>query len=498
MNTFSRFFTMTALALSLPISAQNWTISYPYTHWNSTGNDFMHAPSLVKGDVFFVSDRPDVNHGKIAVKRCGKFKKPYSVFRGHGTFAAQITDPGTERWAGVPVFSPKADYMAVPQWSAECNQGVAGIELLVYKAVAEAGDLAFDGRNWKLVQKAAQPEYTTAHQPHFAPNAPQLVFAAERPGRTSDLFSMDLSSPDYVVAPLPSEVNTSVDEVYPTYWGDTLLFSRPSANGLDVVAWNGTATFALPEITNSKAHDFNLWVHSLDSAWINTRRDANHSDLWVLVGKKKVAKPVEEEKKPAAAIPGLMDEVIYAGSFSDPKMAEKQAAALATNPGLKGQVSVEFNGSQYVVVVTPPQGAAANSLALVQKVKADAAITQIPVRGKALELEIYFDFDQYAIRPGEAKRIREFLAQIDAQSGSFELVGHCDARGTNLYNLTLGLNRSKSVKRFIESELGRSIKSLEFSRSEWDLQEPCPDGVNCPDARHERNRRVVLKFSKSN
>jgi hypothetical protein len=77
---------------------------------------------------------------------------------------------------------------------------------------------------------------------------------------------------------------------------------------------------------------------------------------------------------------------------------------------------------------------------------------------------------------------------------SFELVDHCDSHGTNLYNLTLGLNRSKSVKLFIEQELGSRITSLEFSRSEWDLQEPCPNGVNCPEAKHEKNRRVVLRF----
>lgn len=493
MNTFSRFLAAVALIATASASAQNWTKSYPYANWNSTGNDFMHAPSLIPGDVLFVSDRADVDHGKIAVKRCGKFTKPYSVFRGHGTSATQITDPGTERWAGVPVFSPEADYMAVPQWNTECNDGVAGIELLLYQAVNEASDLAFDGKNWKLVQKVTQPKYTTAHQPHFAPNKPQLIFSAELQGGNADLFTMDLSSKDFIsIERLPSEINTSADEVYPTYWGDTLLFSRSSNLGLDVVAWDGTQFFSLPEITNSKAHDFNLWVHSMDSAWINTRRDANHSDLWVLVGKKKV-KPAEVKKSVEPA-PVPMDEVIYAGTFDDVKNAEKRAAVLATNPALKGQVSVEFNGTSYVVVVTPPKGDAAASLASVQSFDPTAVITKIPVRSKALELEIYFDFDKDGIRPGEAKRIREFLAQVNASQGSFELIGHCDSRGTTLYNLNLGLNRSKSVKRFIEKELGASINSLEFSRSEWDLQEPCPDGVSCPDSKHERNRRVVLLF----
>lgn len=93
-----------------------------------------------------------------------------------------------------------------------------------------------------------------------------MVFAGDRSVGNSDLYSMDLSSRDYVVIPLTAEVNTPADEVYQSYWGDTLLFSRSSNLGLDVVAWDGTQFFSLPEITNSKAHDFNLWAHSMDSA----------------------------------------------------------------------------------------------------------------------------------------------------------------------------------------------------------------------------------------
>lgn len=141
-----------------------------------------------------------------------------------------------------------------------------------------------------------------------------------------------------------------------------------------------------------------------------------------------------------------------------------------------------------------PKGTALTSLVVVQNVDPTSTITKIPVRNKAIELVIYFDFDKDIIRPGEAKRIRDFLSQINAAQGSFKLIGHCDSRGTNLYNLNLGLNRSKSVKRFIEKELSSNIKSMELSRSEWDLQEPCPDGVSCPDAKHEKNRRVVIIY----
>ena len=96
--------------------------------------------------------------------------------------------------------------------------------------------------------------------------------------------------------------------------------------------------------------------------------------------------------------------------------------------------------------------------ALYREVRSDPGSlvgTQIIRNARTLRRpRILYHVDKYAIRPIEAKRIREFLAQVDARQGSIELVGHCDSRGTNLYNLTLGLNRSKSVKRFIEQELG--------------------------------------------
>jgi hypothetical protein len=73
------------------------------------------------------------------------------------------------------------------------------------------------------------------------------------------------------------------------------------------------------------------------------------------------------------------------------------------------------------------------------------------------------------------------------------LTGHCDSRGSNAYNLQLGLRRAKSTKAYVESLQG-AIVSDESSRSEWDLQDPCPDGVPCDENAHQRNRRVILVF----
>lgn len=68
--------------------------------------------------------------------------------------------------------------------------------------------------------------------------------------------------------------------------------------------------------------------------------------------------------------------------------------------------------------------------------------------------DIYFDFDQYAIR-GEARSVLEANAGfLKSQSnGDILIEGHCDERGTGAYNLVLGERRAQAAKRYLQ-ELG--------------------------------------------
>lgn len=66
--------------------------------------------------------------------------------------------------------------------------------------------------------------------------------------------------------------------------------------------------------------------------------------------------------------------------------------------------------------------------------------------------DIYFDFDQYTIRP-DAQSVLERNGQWirNAFGKSLLIEGHCDERGTLAYNLVLGEKRAKSAKQYLKN-----------------------------------------------
>ncbi|GKS59870.1 hypothetical protein YTPLAS18_33970 [Nitrospira sp.] len=74
--------------------------------------------------------------------------------------------------------------------------------------------------------------------------------------------------------------------------------------------------------------------------------------------------------------------------------------------------------------------------------------------------DVYFDFDQSALRE-DARATLEDNAKLlrNTSDGRVIIEGHCDERGTSAYNLILGEQRAKSVKRYLEN-LGIEASSL--------------------------------------
>jgi peptidoglycan-associated lipoprotein len=65
---------------------------------------------------------------------------------------------------------------------------------------------------------------------------------------------------------------------------------------------------------------------------------------------------------------------------------------------------------------------------------------------------IYFDFDKYDIRPGDAKTLDGDAAWLKTKADNLVLIeGHCDERGTNEYNLALGERRAKATRDYLVS-----------------------------------------------
>jgi peptidoglycan-associated lipoprotein len=73
-----------------------------------------------------------------------------------------------------------------------------------------------------------------------------------------------------------------------------------------------------------------------------------------------------------------------------------------------------------------------------------------PVAGLA---DVYFDFDKYDIRPGDAKILDTNAQWMKSNPNHLVLIeGHCDERGTNEYNLALGERRAKSTMNYLVSQ----------------------------------------------
>ena len=491
---------------------------------NSTGNDYLIQPSK-PGLVYFVSDRTEVPHGSFSVVGCGKFKKPYSVFRAQNGTVEPVKDKGTERWAGPPVYSADREWMAVPVWNDECIDGIAGIKMMVYhKTTAKKAALTFDNENWDVLRSVGQPAFKTAWHPAFHPTKPLLYFEGEGKTGPAKIYHIPLGAGE--PEPTAVELPGTEDAVYPTFVNNELHVSRPVPNrGLDAFVWNGKELSAVA--WNTDGNDFHSVAVEPNTVWVSQRTPDRGTEVTAhLLAPKEAAQDSVQVEKPKAAIAAATPKAatpnvepkkeavqapespkpapangvqtwIAAGKFTNPDNAQRRAELLTKDPALASKVSVRYDGTSYSVVVNVPAGANAQALLeTVNRVAPDAlaVLKTVPAPSAAsVSLEIYFDFDRSEIRPEEARRIRAYLASINGKSGTFDLIGHCDSRGSNAYNLQLGLRRAKSTKAFVESIRG-SVNSTESSRSEWDLQEPCPDGMPCDENAHQRNRRVVLVF----
>src|SRR5215470_1101912 len=66
---------------------------------------------------------------------------------------------------------------------------------------------------------------------------------------------------------------------------------------------------------------------------------------------------------------------------------------------------------------------------------------------------IYFDFDKYDIRPGDAKILDGDAAWLKTNGDNLLLIeGNCDERGTAEYNLALGEKRAKAAMNYLVAQ----------------------------------------------
>lgn len=81
------------------------------------------------------------------------------------------------------------------------------------------------------------------------------------------------------------------------------------------------------------------------------------------------------------------------------------------------------------------------------------SLTAQAVNDSGVLKTIYFDFDKYEIRPDQRPTLQANAEKLKGDLASFRLVieGHCDERGTNEYNMTLGDKRANAARQYLIS-----------------------------------------------
>ena len=108
--------------------------------------------------------------------------------------------------------------------------------------------------------------------------------------------------------------------------------------------------------------------------------------------------------------------------------------------------------------------------------------------------DILYDFDKSDIRR-DAALVLDNVANILKQNPTLriELSSHTDSRGNDAYNMKLSQRRADSAVKYLESKgIGRD-RMVARGYGETRLINDCGNGVDCPEADHEQNRRTEIK-----
>ena len=142
---------------------------------------------------------------------------------------------------------------------------------------------------------------------------------------------------------------------------------------------------------------------------------------------------------------------LFAGCAKRPATTAASApaptGAAATTPGTGGATATTPTPTPAPAPATaaPPAAAATPTPAARPQPKEFVAVADLK--------PVYFDFDKYDIRPGDAKVLDANAQWLKSNANQLVLVeGHCDERGTNEYNLALGERRAKSTMNYLVSQ----------------------------------------------
>ncbi|HEX6940332.1 MAG TPA: OmpA family protein [Longimicrobiales bacterium] len=104
---------------------------------------------------------------------------------------------------------------------------------------------------------------------------------------------------------------------------------------------------------------------------------------------------------------------------------------------------------------------------------------------------VHFDYDKYDIRPMDQETLRRKVSVLRANPDvRVRIVGHADERGSDEYNLALGLRRANAVKDFL---VGFGLDASRFETVSMGEEQPIDPASN--EAAWAQNRRAEFQVT---
>lgn len=110
-------------------------------------------------------------------------------------------------------------------------------------------------------------------------------------------------------------------------------------------------------------------------------------------------------------------------------------------------------------------------------------------------LPIYYDLNSAKLTAKARQIIDEKIYKLMTEKSRIrvEISSHTDSRNSEKYNIDLSQRRAQSVVDYLVSRGIKSSRLIAKGYGESRLKEPCPDGVDCTEEQHAKNRRTEFR-----
>ena len=374
---------------------------------------------------------------------------------------------------------------------------------------------------WSTAEKLNKNINTKFWESHagIAPDGKTLFFTSNRKGGYGGLdiykSEWDEVTGDWGLATnLGPNVNTQFNEDTPfiTEDGKTLYFSsqgHENMGGFDIFystmgddgQWSKPTNLGFPlNTTDDNLHflPVNNGVNGMYALYDDETGAGEEDIYWIVIYSDK--NPREVEVKGVVTLTNKPEDYEHAVKVSLVDISDSKTLSVLTADPDAGNFSYKTRDPGEYQLVFEGEGYESATKDFI--IPSDYSLTEIvvdatlmPAAIKLIILKsIFFDFDDYSIKPGERQKLDNLVEIMNNNPDLLlEIVGHTDAKGSNAYNKRLSTNRANSTIKYLT---GKGISKDRFKINGAGEAKPVAlnvntDGSDCPQGR-ELNRRVEM------